>query len=301
MGFHRYSRYVRLAVGTAVIDAERTYVHQYQQLMCLRTGPWPPYECNWQRRASATGGGRGRTSSIEKYLLLQYYVPGTSYKIDFFTEYKTFLPVAGLFSCSRLRGTQGARLYTTAQEWVPAGLRGACSGRSKSRNLASNPGIVFRRAIAIQAHGKNTVFSRREDAPVTLSLMYLYLQQLYDSGTAHTPDCLAVLLARGAAHTAYPRLSGCARSSLFCCGMSMLRWKPLKDTLAISTAGCNLCGEIFCTIIYSNVVQDAAVTLTLLYLIHPTMNTFYPRLRVQNVRTVIALANLVLFMALTSI
>ena len=35
------------------------------------------------------------------------------------------LPVAGLFSRSRLRGTQGTRLYATVQVWVPAGLRGA--------------------------------------------------------------------------------------------------------------------------------------------------------------------------------
>ena len=49
-----------------------------------------------------------------------------------------------------------ARLYTTVQVWVQAGLRGACSGRSKLRNLASNHGIAFRRAIANQAHGKPT-------------------------------------------------------------------------------------------------------------------------------------------------
>ena len=32
---------------------------------------------------------------------------------------------------------RGARLYTTAQVWVQGGLRGACSGHSKSRNLAN--------------------------------------------------------------------------------------------------------------------------------------------------------------------
>ena len=42
----------------------------------------------------------------------------------------------GVFSCLRLRGTQGGRLYPTAQVWVPGGLRRACSCRSKSRNLA---------------------------------------------------------------------------------------------------------------------------------------------------------------------
>ena len=53
------------------------------------------------------------------------------------------IPTARLCSRSRPRGTQGVRLYTTVQVWVPGGLRGACSGRSKSRNLASNHGIAF--------------------------------------------------------------------------------------------------------------------------------------------------------------
>ena len=40
------------------------------------------------------------------------------------------LPAAGLFSCSRLRGTQGARPNTTAQVWALAEVRGTCSGGS---------------------------------------------------------------------------------------------------------------------------------------------------------------------------
>ena len=36
---------------------------------------------------------------------------------------------------------------------APGALRGACSGRSKSRALASNHGIAFRRARGNQAHG----------------------------------------------------------------------------------------------------------------------------------------------------
>ena len=59
------------------------------------------------------------------------------YKIDFFSGIQQFYhPAAGLFSRSRLRSTQGTRLYTMVQVWVPAGLRGACSGRSKSRSLS---------------------------------------------------------------------------------------------------------------------------------------------------------------------
>ena len=43
------------------------------------------------------------------------------------------LPAADLFSCSRLRNTQGARPNTTAQVWALAAVRGMCSGGSKSQ------------------------------------------------------------------------------------------------------------------------------------------------------------------------
>ena len=69
----------------------------------------------------------------------------------------------GLFSRSRLRGAQGGRAYTTAQVWAPAGLRGARSGHSKSRELASNHGIALRRGRASQDNG-NPHFSF--DAPL---------------------------------------------------------------------------------------------------------------------------------------
>ena len=62
----------------------------------------------------------------------------------------------GLFSRSRLRGTQGVRLYTTTQVWVPGGLCGAYSGRSNPRNLASNHGVALRGARAEQDNGKPT-------------------------------------------------------------------------------------------------------------------------------------------------
>ena len=73
--------------------------------------------------------------------------------ILFLSTFARFSPASlGLFSRFRLRGTQGARLYTTAQLWGPAGFRGACSGRSKSRILASNRRIAFRPARADQVH-----------------------------------------------------------------------------------------------------------------------------------------------------
>ena len=74
----------------------------------------------------------------------------------FFGIQKCSLPVAGMFSRSRLRGTQGARLYKTVQVWAPAGLHDACSGRLKSLNLACNHGVPFRGARAKQDNGKHT-------------------------------------------------------------------------------------------------------------------------------------------------
>ena len=43
------------------------------------------------------------------------------------------LLAAGLFSCFRLRGTQGARPNTKVQVWAPAEVRGTCSGGPKSQ------------------------------------------------------------------------------------------------------------------------------------------------------------------------
>ena len=82
--------------------------------------------------------------------------------MSFFPGIQRFsLAAAGLFWRSRPRGTQGTRLYTV-QVWVLAGLHGACSGRSKLRNLANNHGIAFRPAIngANRAHAnpQNVLF-----------------------------------------------------------------------------------------------------------------------------------------------
>ena len=64
------------------------------------------------------------------------------------------LPAAGLSSRSRLRGTQGGHVYTRRK--APTGFRGSCSRRSKSRELASNHGISFRRSRAMQDDGSPT-------------------------------------------------------------------------------------------------------------------------------------------------
>ena len=77
-----------------------------------------------------------------------------AYQRGFFSGIILFSPpVAGLFSRSRPWGTQRARVCASAQVWVPAELRGTCSGRSKSRNLADNRGEAFRPARAKQSHG----------------------------------------------------------------------------------------------------------------------------------------------------
>ena len=82
----------------------------------------------------------------------------TRYQIEFFPGILHFSrPAAGLPSHSRLRGTQGARVYTTAQMRAPAEVRGACSGPPKPRPLANNYGESFRPARAKQGNGYPTI------------------------------------------------------------------------------------------------------------------------------------------------
>ena len=62
-----------------------------------------------------------------------------------FCNYTVFtVPPAGLSSCSRLRSTQEARVYTAEQVWGLTDVRDTCSGGSKSRKLACNHGEAFR-------------------------------------------------------------------------------------------------------------------------------------------------------------
>ena len=64
-------------------------------------------------------------------------------KDTFFAHRQPLLIAAGdLFSRSRLRGTQGGRVNATVRNWASAGLRGACSGRSKSRRTGSSVGSL---------------------------------------------------------------------------------------------------------------------------------------------------------------
>ena len=88
---------------------------------------------------------RDITSHTSRRGTLYYYV-----SMCFFCTSAFFsLPAADLFSCSRLRGTQGARPDTTAQVWALAEVRDTCFGGTKSRKMASNHGEPFRPHRAI--------------------------------------------------------------------------------------------------------------------------------------------------------
>lgn len=70
--------------------------------------------------------------------------------MDNFPEKFTFsLLAAGCFSHARPRGTQGVRVYTPAQAWVPTGLRVVCSGRLFNFFVATacrvNPRLAYSR------------------------------------------------------------------------------------------------------------------------------------------------------------
>ena len=100
---------------------------------------------------------RDATSPTSRRGTLFYYSTYVHmYQCVFFHICTLFPASVGLFLRSRLRGTQGARLYKTVQVWAPAGLHDACSGRLKSLNLACNHGVPFRGARAKQDNGKHT-------------------------------------------------------------------------------------------------------------------------------------------------
>lgn len=90
-------------------------------------------------------------------------------------------PFFRALGCGARRTGASARIGASD---MPAEVTGACSGRSKSSNLACNHAVAFRPAGAKQAHGKPTNSYRGENQ------LHLYPQQLYNSGTPHTPDCL---------------------------------------------------------------------------------------------------------------
>ena len=72
---------------------------------------------------------RDITSHTSRRGTLYYYV-----SMCFFCTSAFFsLPAADLFSCSRLRGTQGARPDTTAQMWALADVYDTCSWGLKSQ------------------------------------------------------------------------------------------------------------------------------------------------------------------------
>ena len=134
-----------------------------------------------------------------------------TYRMHFFRN-TIFSLAVGRGSCARALGC-GARRGT------PCTRRCKCGPR---------PGSVAR-ALGVQSRAiRQVITGSLSDLPEPSRLMEihnflpqggsavsLYLQQLYDAGTAHTLDCLAVL-ARGTAHTACFHLSGCTRSSFLC-------------------------------------------------------------------------------------
>ena len=74
--------------------------------------------------------------------------------MHFFCTSATFsFPAAGLFSRSRLRSTQGARVYTTRKFGPRPGSVARAVGVQSRRELALFRGINFRRARASQAPG----------------------------------------------------------------------------------------------------------------------------------------------------
>ena len=62
------------------------------------------------------------------------------------------LPAPGIFSCSRLRGTQGARRNNAAKKGALAEVRGMCSGGSKSKVTTGRPSEHVEPSRSMQTH-----------------------------------------------------------------------------------------------------------------------------------------------------
>ena len=143
-GFQKHPRSTSSS-GTAAAAAAAAVQHLHRTsrgLIYLGAPVFPLCNLRHPRDLKSTTSRRGTL----------YYVP----ILWLFTFARFFPALVGIFSRSRPRGTQGGRLYSTGQVWVPGGLRGACSGRSKSRNMAINHGVAFRGARAEQDYGKPT-------------------------------------------------------------------------------------------------------------------------------------------------
>ena len=86
---------------------------------------------------------------------LYYYKP----MCLFFDICTLFLSAPGSFLVHSAAGHAGSPPVhhgASLQVWVPGGLRGAYSGHSKSRKLASNHGVAFREGRAEQDNSKLT-------------------------------------------------------------------------------------------------------------------------------------------------
>ena len=89
-----------------------------------------------------------------------------------------FSGTRGSFLALSSPGHPGGPLVHWAQVWVSGGHRSACSGRSKSRTLASNRGVAFRGDSAEQDHGKPTC-----SLPYSMAVKDLYFVAANSSGT----------------------------------------------------------------------------------------------------------------------
>ena len=78
------------------------------------------------------------------------------YEMHLFCETHFFSSGNAYFLALSATGHAGGPPVHWTQAWVPDGLRGACSGRSKPRNLTSNHEVDFRRARTEQDNEKTT-------------------------------------------------------------------------------------------------------------------------------------------------
>ena len=103
------------------------------------------------------------------------------------------------------------------QVWVPAGFHGACSGRSKLRNLASNHGVAFRGARAEQDNGTYVskynfrFFRPAAVSPASTTPVLLLCNVYFDATTVQLQPRFKLLPSVTAMSSAYAGVCDCVR------------------------------------------------------------------------------------------
>ena len=119
--------------------------------------------------------------------------------INVFFGTSTFysLPAAGLFSCSWLRGTHGARRDTMAQVWALTEVRGTCSGGSKWQVPTGSDSEHVEPSRPMQTHVQVKIMSDGSCDPALISItvrLWCSVHRVMHDHLSHLLKLLLIIL-----------------------------------------------------------------------------------------------------------